>query len=148
MQLLPQQNTGMFFNGLCLPSPQSSEARTWALVFLFAPLLWPRGQQVWWVSTPSEECWVYAAAALTLPFKSVPSFTETQYRSQVHSSTSSLAAYNCGIPFQFVFIKAVPAQGTTAVRDTGIDSGMVCKTMLKSMGVALRKRERAEVGQK
>lgn len=102
---------GMFSNGLCLSSPQSSAARTGALIFLFSPLLWPRVQQVWWVSTPPEQCWVYAAAALTLP-----SFTGTQYRTQVHSSTSSWAAHSCGIPLQLIFIKALPAQGTAAVR--------------------------------
>lgn len=79
-------------------------------------------QQVWWVSNPSavyqlhDQCWVYSAAALALAFKSVPSFTEAQYRSQFHSDTSSLAVYNYGIPFHFIFIKALPAQGITAIR--------------------------------
>ena len=82
----------------------------------------------------------------TSSFKSVSTFTEAQYRSRVHSNTSSLVAYSCRIPFHFIFSKALPAQKTTAIRnwkrcwDSSYDS------VLQSMPAALTKIEWAEVG--
>lgn len=141
----------------------------WRVVFsqfvsLQSPELW-RGHQLLYVGHPAPvqgaaglasipllhissavQCWVYQVAAPPLPFKSVSTFTETQYKSQVHSNTSSLVAYTCHIPFHFIFSKALPAQKTAAIWnwkrcwDSSYDS------VLQLMPIALTKIEWAEVG--
>lgn len=156
LQMVPQQNTGMYFNGLWLRSLKRGRAslKLWredANSNKLSPCSSPGSSRsgflilLLYISS-AEWCQVYSAAAPAFPFKSMSFFTEAQYRSQVHSNISSSAAYSRGIPFHFIFIEALPAQDPTAIRNCKRCWDGLCDWVLKSMSIALTKIEMAEAG--
>lgn len=117
LQIVPPQNTGVYFNGLCLSSPWSSEVRTWTLIFLLAALLGPKVQKVWWVSNPSAAYQLHWAVLGVFSCSPCSSFQKHAllYRSMIQK----LSPFQCILfsciqlwhPFPFYIHQGFACQG-------------------------------------